>query len=364
MRAATRLSPRTILLLALSPMALACGGVTSAVSSDDAGVDAPTGETAHEDAPSGDMAEGRIVEACAAVAKATCNKRVSCSGKIDATGVGIVRQFGTMAECLTRQALQCLNAFRAPGSGHSLATEQECVAAFASYSCPDFFADSVPPPCQPAGSRVNGAACAFNAQCKSTFCTGEKNAVCGTCGPSPAVGASCVDSDCALGQVCDATTMTCKLLGVAGDPCDSGDDCGYALICGAATGTTGSRKCESTLSELGAACGGSMPVCDGTQGLFCAGAAGAKKCVATTFVGDGMPCGVLSQDAFAGCEAGACYTANGIAAAGEMGACKASASDGAACDTILGPGCELPARCILSGKGTAGICRVPTGNCL
>ncbi|HEV3032902.1 MAG TPA: hypothetical protein VG319_14735, partial [Polyangia bacterium] len=167
------------------------------------------------------MAEGRIIEACAAVAKATCDKRVSCSNKIDATGVGIVRQFGTMAECLTRQALQCLNAFRAPGSGHSLATEQECVAAFASYSCPDFFADAVPTPCQPAGSRVNGAACAFNAQCKSTFCTGEKNAVCGTCGPAPSVGASCVDSDCVRGQVCDDTTMTCKLFGVAGDPCDS-----------------------------------------------------------------------------------------------------------------------------------------------
>ena len=62
------------------------------------------------------------------VAKATCDKRVSCSGKIDATGVGIVRQFGTMADCLTRQALQCLNAFKAPGSGHSLATEQDFVA--------------------------------------------------------------------------------------------------------------------------------------------------------------------------------------------------------------------------------------------
>jgi hypothetical protein len=354
-----------IVVLASLTTALGCGGVTSAVSGDAGGSDAPSGDTSPvADAPAGETpAEGRIAEACAAVAKAVCDKRVACSGKINATGVGIIRMFGTMTECLTRQALQCTSAFKAPGSGHSLATEQECVSAFANYSCAEFFADSVPLPCQPPGARVNGAACAFDAQCKSDFCTGEKNAACGTCGPAPALGASCAASDCGRGQVCDGTTTTCKALGVAGDPCDSGDVCGYALICSGNAATTANRICEATISDLGAACGGAMPVCDGTVGLYCGGAMGAKKCVATTFVGAGMPCGVISQDTFVQCTAGGCYTDKGTIGAGEMGTCKVNAADGAACDTVLGPACEVPARCILSGNGTAGTCRVPMGAC-
>jgi hypothetical protein len=353
-----RSSRSRLVLFAAVTTALGCGGVTSAVSAD-GGADTQPG-----DGPSGETtAEGRIAEACAAVAKAACDKRVSCSGKINATGVGVIRMFGTMAECLTRQALLCMNAFRAPGSGHSLATEQECASAFAAYSCAEFFASSAPPACQPAGARVNGAGCAFDAQCKSDFCTGEKNAVCGTCGSMPAVSASCADSDCGRGQVCDGATTTCKATGVAGDPCDSGDVCGYGLICSGNAGTTANRVCQATLSDLGAACGGAMPVCDGAEGLFCGGAVGAKKCVAVTFVDTGMPCGVLSQDSFVGCTAGVCYTDKGTAGQGEMGTCKANAADGAACDTVLGPSCELPARCILSGNATAGTCRVPTGTC-
>jgi hypothetical protein len=335
--------------------ALGCGSVAPDSSNDGAIADAPVSD--------GQPAAGRIGEACAAVAKAVCDKRVACSGKINVTGVGIIRAFGTMAECLTRQTLQCVNAFRAPGSGHSLATEQECVDALAKDSCEDFFADASPAPCRPAGARVNNTACAFDAQCKSGFCTGEQNALCGTCEPMPAAGASCAASDCGRGQHCDAATTTCRAPAVAGDACDSNEACGYALVCAGGSGAAGGRTCQTTLSELGAACGGTMPGCDGAQGLFCGGAMGAKKCVATSFVSNGMPCGLLSQDSFAGCTAGGCYTATGLAGPGEMGACKANAADGTACDTLFGPGCELPARCILSGNGRAGTCRVPTGTC-
>jgi hypothetical protein len=364
-------SSRLVLAVVVS-LAGGCGSVMAPASSDDDGgaaggpADAAP-ETGGADAPAGDTggpAESRIAEACAVVAKATCDKRVACSNKVDATGAGIVRMFGTMAECLARQALQCVDAFRAPGSGHSLATEQQCVDAFTTYTCDDFFADNIPPACQPPGARVNGAACAFNAQCKSGFCTGEKNAVCGTCGPEPAVGASCADSDCGRGQVCDDTTTTCLKVGAAGDACNANGDCGYGLVCPNGGGTAGGgRTCVAAISMLGAACGGTMPVCDGTQGLFCGGAMGAKKCVATMFVGDGAPCGVLSQDAFAGCTAGGCYTAKGLAGVGEMGTCKADAADGMPCNTVTGPACEFPARCIL-GNGTTGTCRVPTGVCL
>jgi hypothetical protein len=103
-------------------------------------------------------------------------------------------------------------------------------------------------------------------------------------------------------------------------------------------------------------------VCDGVQGLFCAGATGAKTCAQTMFVGAGAACGPVTQSSFAGCTAGACYTAKGLAGAGETGTCKANAADGAACDSVLGPSCEFPARCVL-GNGTAGTCKVPAGVC-
>ena len=312
--------------------------------------------------PTRPIPPGRIEEACAAVAQAECDERVTCSGKNNAAGVGVIRMFGTAAECLTREALQCTTAFRAPGSGHSLATAQKCVDALAHFACADFFANKVPTDCQPPGARVNGAGCAFNVQCKSGFCTGERNAQCGTCAPEPMVGASCAASDCGHGQACDGTSTTCKPPGAAGDPCDSPDDCGYGLVCTSAAAAGGAGTCKAAGAMLGVACGGTMPICDGFQGLFCGGAVGAKTCIATTFVGDGAPCGLLAPDSFAGCAAGACYTAKGLAGAGEMGMCKADAADGAACDSATGPGCEVPARCVL-GNGTAGVCRVPGGAC-
>jgi hypothetical protein len=351
-------SKRPIVVVAMFQAVLGCGGVTAAVSDSGAGTagsgpDAPADET--------QPTEGHIAEACAAVAKAVCDKRVACSGKIDAAGVGIIRMFGTMTECLARQQLQCSNAFHAMGSGQSLATAQQCAEAFAGYSCADFFANNAPAACQPPGAHLNGAACAFNTQCKSGFCTGEKKAACGTCAPEPDVNASCAASDCGRGQSCDATSMTCKVPGASGDACDTNDDCGYGLVCLSVAAAGGAGNCKPAASDVGAACGGMMPVCDGAQGLACAGAAGAKKCVATTFVGDGAPCGPTA-DGFAGCTAGACYTAKALAGAGEVGTCKADAADGAPCDTATGPGCEFPARCVL-GNGTAGVCKVPSGGC-
>ena len=358
-------SKRQLVAIGLWSAALGCGGVTSAGAFGDAAVDSGTAADAPAaDAPGGETqeTEGRIAEACAAVAKAECDERVACSSQIDATGVGVIRMFGTVAECLTRQALQCTTAFHAPGSGHSLATEQKCVDALGHYACADFFASNVPADCEPPGARINGAACAYNAQCKSGFCTGEKNALCGTCAPEPEVGASCAASDCGHGQACEGTSMTCKAPGAANDPCDSNDDCGYGLVCTSAAAAGGAGTCKVAAAVVGAPCGGTMPLCDSVQGLFCGGAVGAKTCMATTYVADGAPCGPLTQGPFAGCTAGVCYTPKGLAGAGEIGTCKANAADGAACDTVTGPGCELPARCVL-GNGTAGVCKVPAGIC-
>ena len=72
-----------------------------------------------------------------------------------------------------------------------------------------------------------------------------------------------------------------------------------------------------------------MPGCDGTMGLFGAGTSRSKTCSTITYVGDGMPCGVLSSTSRAECITGGCYTSTGLASSTEMGTCKADAADAA-----------------------------------
>jgi hypothetical protein len=115
---------------------------------------------------------------------------------------------------------------------------------------------------------------------------------------------------------------------------------------------------------VGTPCGGgTAPGCDGTNGLFCGGTTGSKTCMAITYVTAGMPCGDLSSTSHAECIAGGCYTATGSAGSGETGTCKADAADGTACDSVLGPGCITPARCVLTGDGgSVGTCEIPLGS--
>ncbi|HEX4405680.1 MAG TPA: hypothetical protein VH560_12670 [Polyangia bacterium] len=337
---------------------LACGKVTPATSDSDAGVTTPSGHDAAADAGP------TVAVACADLAKAECQLRVTCTNKINATGAGVLRVFGTMQECLTREALQCTVTLAAPDSGHNTTKVEQCVAAYATFTCDDFFANSPPDTCRPTGARDNGGACDFGAQCKSGYCSNVKMALCGTCAAAPAAGASCATSDCARGQICDGTTTACKAPGKAGDACDS-DDCGYALACSAAgVVATGSKTCQTTLNTLGASCSGtvSSSLCASVQGLYCAGVVATKTCVAQSFVSDGMPCGVVTGG-YANCTAGSCYTDNGLAGSGQTGTCKADAADDSSCDTVTGPDCQLPARCVVKGGGTSGKCTVPTGTC-
>ena len=343
-------------VLAVCVVALGCGKVTPATTGDAAATPTSTSDAAAKDAaPS-------MAVACADLAKAECDKRVTCTNKINATGAGIVRVFGTMAACLTREALQCMATLTAPDSGHSTPKIEDCVAAYAALSCDDFYDTNLPDACRPVGARDIGGACDYGAQCKSGYCANVKMALCGMCADAPAVGASCATSDCARDQTCDSLTTTCKTPGRAGDACDS-DDCGYELTCSAVgVLATGSKTCQTTIDTLGTACGGTMPLCDSLQGLFCAGIVAMKTCIAQTFVSDGMPCGVVTGG-YASCTAGACYTDKGLVGASEAGTCKANAADDASCDTVTGPGCQLPARCVVKGGGTSGKCTVPTGTC-
>jgi hypothetical protein len=318
------------------------------------GTDGPAGETQPPDE--------LVAEACAAVAKAWCDERASCFGKVIKPSIDIVRLFGTTGECLARQQLLCVKTFRAPGSGHSLATEAQCAQDLASYSCADFYANDEPASCQPPGARVAGAACAFDAQCASGFCTGEREATCGTCAPEPVAGAPCTGIlDCGRGQICDQMSMTCMPPFASDEGCMltvSGDSCAYGLTCDVPPAHMHLGQCVAA-GEPGASCNAlDSSGCDLVQGVLC----GAYTCFAMTFVGDGAPCGWLSFGATAGCTAGECYTATGLAGVSHTGTCKANAADGAPCDTVTGPGCEFPGVCV-PGAGTSGVCRVPDGVC-
>jgi hypothetical protein len=240
------------------------------------------------------------------------------------------------------------------------------VTDFASYSCGDFGDSNPPADCTPGGSRPTGAACAFNGQCASAYCSKNKNAACGTCDVAPAAGDACDSSNCGHDQVCvvDATANTtlCQVRGTLNSACSTDLPCGTGLSCVGSTATA-TGTCQNALSTAGAACGGTMPGCDGNAGFRCGGPAGSKTCMVIAIVGDGMPCGSLSDGSFAQCQQGDCYTATGLASGGQMGTCQTDAADGAPCDTQLGPGCTPPAKCVLSGTtSTSGICTVPLGS--
>jgi hypothetical protein len=296
-------------------------------------------------------------QACADLAQARCAKRASCTNNS-----GIVRSWGDMSTCLQREQLQCSLGLSAPSTGNTPAAVEQCVAAYAGFSCADFLNNNPPAACIANGPKQDNAPCAFGGQCASTYCVNNKTSVCGTCGAPPAMGASCESTSCARGQECDQRSLTCIVPGVAQSSCDNNTaPCGPDLACiGNVMGAMGT--CMQAIATAGAPCGGMNGQCDGTMGLTCSGMAGAKTCVAVTYVGDGMPCGIVNG-AFVGCSGGgACYTASGVALAGEMGMCKTAAADGAACDTVVGPPCLTPARCVTSAGVTSGTCTVPAGS--
>ena len=346
-------SGRLVIVMAALAGALACGKVTPDATGAAGATQPKQDAAAAETGPT-------VAQACADLATAECDKRVSCTNKVNATGAGLIRVFGTMANCLTRETLQCMSVLAAPDSGHNTTKVEQCVAAYATLSCDDFYDENLPDICRPVGGRDNGGACDYGAQCKSGYCGNAKNTLCGACADTPAVGAACVTSDCGRDQMCDGTTNACVAPGKAGDPCDA-EICGYALTCPAAGTLTNTRTCAVTVGTAGASCATNMP-CDGIQGLACEGLVAAKTCVAQMFVGDGMPCGVLSSG-FASCTAGGCYTDKGLAGAGETGTCKADAADDGSCDIVAGPACQLPARCVVKGGGNSGKCTIPTGTC-
>jgi hypothetical protein len=306
-----------------------------------------------------------IDQACTMLAQTECAKRDSCSN-----GTNIKRSFGDLGTCMARATLLCADALRAPGTGNSPTVIPQCISDYATLSCNDFFDGKLPDSCTPSGSVATGQPCGFNGQCQTAFCGNLKSSVCGTCAATPTVGSSCATSACDHGQTCLDATMICAANGIFNAPCNAGMPCGSGLSCVMATSTMGGDAgtdgtCQKAISQLGAACGGTLPGCDGSLGFYCGGTNGSRTCMATAFVGNGQPCGGLSSTSFTQCLAGSCFTGTGVVAVGpgNTGTCKADVTEGAACDSVVGPFCQMPARCVTTGNGSAGLCMLANGIC-
>lgn len=296
-----------------------------------------------------------IEKACADIAMASCTKRATCTN-----GASITRLYGTMDVCLQRITGNCLSSAMAPGTGVTPAATEACVAAYNGFSCSDFFANNVPAECIHAGSRANGAACAFNGQCMSAFCSIPKGVQCGTCADPPAPGASCGDGGCAHGQICVSTTQVCTVPGVSGAACNKDNPCAFGLACVGSSSTT-MGTCQTAGNMTGEACdykNATKASCDFTQGYECNTMS--MTCQPVMYAMDGQPCAAQTTGDYVLCYGdGFCAIPMGS----KTGTCKAPAMDGQPCDTALGPGCLPPARCITGGgTATAGVCKVNDGS--
>src|SRR5207248_11208761 len=119
--------------------------------------------------------------------------------------------------------------------------------------------------------------------------------------------------------------------------------------------------CMPAVATVGGACDPnqqSAPGCERQAGLFCN--AMSKSCTAVAYATAGATCGLGSDGNFTDCSAGDClgYT---LGANAMPGTCKAKVKEGAACDTVLGPFCLPPGKCVTS-SGSAGTCTIPDGN--
>jgi hypothetical protein len=303
-------------------------------------------------------------------------KRDTCS----ANGYLNDLNYGSEMTCEMRSAANCVAALSAKSTGQTPTTVEACVGAYGSYQCVDFFDTNPPSAClPPAGQVPNGSACAFNAQCMSTFCAAGPFATCGKCAPLPTAGAACLaQGDCGRNLACvkpagstDLTMGTCAAWVASGGMCLTGTaPCAAGLSCvGEDVVAKTMGTCQASATMAGAACDGthkSMPGCNNQSGLVCIPTMKGSPigtCKAVMLVGPNTACGDIGAMPITGvadCQGGGlCKRA---AVTDTTGMCVAPAPDGMPCDAdpTIGPPCLTPAKCVPTTVGsTAGTCTLP-----
>jgi hypothetical protein len=286
-------------------------------------------------------------QACTDLAQQRCQKMQDCNPQ------GVLNTYGDLAGCQSTQASTCETSLSAPETANTPDHTEACAQALPNVSCDDYQLGNVPAPCQPpVGPRDAGSACSFSGQCATAYCLVPKTETCGTCAATPGLGDSCANNACGPGFLCDSLSMLCVAPVDASGPCNSTSACAPGLTCLGNTAT--SLGTCTPLATVGASCdladGGSR--CDGRFGLYCNTEAG-RVCAEVATASATQPCGTI-DGGVTDCLAGSfCQKSPGSNA----GTCVAPAAEGGACDTVNGPTCAAPARCVLAAEGaTTGLC--------
>jgi hypothetical protein len=283
-------------------------------------------------------------------AQAVCSQLMTCSA------AAFQKRWPDLATCEAREKLSVLDALNAKNTAQTPKNIEACATEIAQESCDQFLSGDMPTPhcVTPSGPAADGAACTFNAQCKTGFCSVAATALCGTCAEPPAAGASCASQGCGQTMICVRSTMMCQVPVAVGGSCSTMNPCGVGLACVGATATA-NGMCQTQVATLGASCDHTLrtaPNCNQNDGLTCAAMGAAlDTCVMQPIVPAQQACGQVMG------VANACAASATCIGTGTM-TCIAPATDGAACDTASGPDCEFPAKCVTSGA-TAGTCELP-----
>jgi hypothetical protein len=348
-----RLAPNLFLgcFFASAPIIAACSGssATPITDTSDAG--------SHRDGASREDASSNAAT-CETFASAACAVLARCSP--DGTSL----DYGSASTCETRVEIQCNAALSAKGSSRTAAQDLSCAKAEATENCTTFLNGIAPSACNATpGSATTGTACTYDAQCASAYCALQAASACGTCQPAPSAGDSCANlTSCGPALTC--YHATCVAFVASGATCGPTDPCGAGLSCVTAKNAT-TGTCKEEGATLGAACDPRLETaasCDPTQELYCVhlkGDPNLHTCQKVSLAKSGQACGDVAGVTALCSDASTCVksTADG----GVSGTCVARAADGADCDTVTGPACMSPARCIgtLLDGGTRGKCTLP-----
>jgi len=288
-------------------------------------------------------------QACTDVAMANCARLDECVAN------GTTIRYGQLSVCRSRQRLACLVRLGAVGTGNSPASVEQCATAVPSASCDDFDQNDVVPCQAKVGTIPLDGACTFAGQCVTANCAIVNGTNCGTCQPPNQAGNSCAQTSCSEGFVCVQDNMECQPHAALESACDTDHPCSVSLSCVTPSGAT-SGTCQVAGDTLGAPCDPkhqSAPGCNNSAGLYC----DSTTCAAITYATVPSPCGSADNVTTVCTGAAMCFGAMGQT----LGTCEADASDGGACDTVAGPSCIPPARCVVTGGSsvTAGTCQLP-----
>ena len=293
-------------------------------------------------------------QACTDQAKAQCGLLDKCRKE------GTQLTYGSLGACISRLKTSCMTGLMAPSAGNDSGAIESCAQALPSESCADYLQSNPVAACIPKnGNLEGGSACAFNTQCKSGFCAVLKGGNCGKCQNQPVVGDPCTDYGCGRNLVCTANQV-CASWAMTGGSCDAKNNvCVPGLACViAATQTAGT--CQPKGTTIGATCDNKRqtgPDCDANAGLFCNTTT--LKCAAETYVNPTEECGSGNLGTtYARCNNGGdCITTS----SGTPATCVGAVDAGNSCDTVMGPPCLGPARCVVSSGGTSGTCMLLDG---